>query len=181
MAVVHILTSLVSRSPELMQELRRLWYVLDAADIELRPLYIRSAQNVIADWASRLAFSGDYMLRPSAAARLQATWGVCTVDAFASPASALLPRYWTPGLIAGCGCGRFSSLLLRHICCAASASRRGVRDVRRSFVEPVLGEISEASLSGSGRNAPDAQRQTRKPSLALGGLTATTRNRPKFW
>jgi hypothetical protein len=101
MAVVHILTSLVSRSPVLMEELRRLWYVLDAADIELRPLYIRSAENVIADWASRLAFSGDYMLRPSAAARLQAEWGACTVDAFSSPATALLPRYWTPGSIEG--------------------------------------------------------------------------------
>jgi hypothetical protein len=41
------------------------------------------------------------MLRPSHAARLQAMWGACTVDAFASPATALLPRYWTPGLIAG--------------------------------------------------------------------------------
>ena len=28
-------------------------------------------------------------------------WGQCTVDAFASPATALLPRYWTPAPIGG--------------------------------------------------------------------------------
>ena len=62
MAVVWILTSMVSRSPQLMHELRKLWYVLDAHDIDLRALYIRSAANVIADRASRLAVSGDYAL-----------------------------------------------------------------------------------------------------------------------
>ena len=46
MAVVWILTSMVSRSPQLMHELRKLWYVLDAHDIDLRALYIRSAANV---------------------------------------------------------------------------------------------------------------------------------------
>ena len=51
---------MVSRSPQLMHELRKLWYVLDAHDIDLRALYIRSASNVIADRASRLAVSGDY-------------------------------------------------------------------------------------------------------------------------
>ena len=49
MAAVWILTSMVSRSPQLMHELRKLWYVLDAHDIDLRALYIRSAANVIAE------------------------------------------------------------------------------------------------------------------------------------
>ena len=101
MAVVWILTNFVSRSPALMSELRKLWYVLDEYDIQLRPLYIRSAMNVIADYASRLAFSGDYVISLSRLRSIEAMWGRCTVDAFASPATALLPRYWTPGPIAG--------------------------------------------------------------------------------
>ena len=52
MAVVWILTNMVTRSPALMAELRRLHLLLDACDIELRPLYIRSAANVVADYAS---------------------------------------------------------------------------------------------------------------------------------
>ena len=65
MAVVYILTNLVSRSPQPMHELRKLWWLLDSMDIELRPLYIRSAENIIADYASRLAARGDYMLNPA--------------------------------------------------------------------------------------------------------------------
>ena len=85
----------------MMHELRKLWYVLDSQDIELRPLYIRSAENVIADYASRLAFSGDYMLALARFEAVQSRWGRCTVDGFASPATALLPRYWTAAPIEG--------------------------------------------------------------------------------
>ena len=100
-AVVWIITNMVTRSPEIMRELRRLWYLLDTHDIELRPVYIRSAANVIADFASRLAFSGDYVLSRARFLALQAMWGECTVDAFASPATAQLPRYWSEFPIAG--------------------------------------------------------------------------------
>ena len=85
----------------MMHELRKLWYVLDSQDIELRPLYIRSAENVIADYASRLAFSGDYMHALARFEAVQSRWGRCTVDGFASPATALLPRYWTAAPIEG--------------------------------------------------------------------------------
>ena len=88
MAVVYILTNMVTRSPALMAELRRLCLLLDACDIELRPLYIRSAANLVADYASRLACSGDYALARARFDALQAQWGACTVDAFASPATA---------------------------------------------------------------------------------------------
>lgn len=100
-AVVWILTNLVTRSHEMMQELRKLWYVLDEYDIELRPMYIRSAANVIADFASRLACSGDYVLARARFLALQSTWGECTVDAFASPATAQLSRYWSEGPVEG--------------------------------------------------------------------------------
>jgi len=101
MAVVWILTSCVSRSPALMTELRKLWYVLDLHDIQLRPLYIRSAENTIADYASRLASTGDYVLTRARFEAVMAAWGWCTVDAFASPATAQLPRYWTAAAIEG--------------------------------------------------------------------------------
>jgi hypothetical protein len=37
----------------MMEELRRLWYLLDTNDIHIRPRYIRSAANLWADTLSR--------------------------------------------------------------------------------------------------------------------------------
>jgi hypothetical protein len=101
MAVVWILTSWVSRSPALMSELRILWRLLEAHDISLHPVYIRSAMNHIADAASRLACSRDYVIVRACFEELQWRWGWCTVDAFASAATAQLPRYWTATAGAG--------------------------------------------------------------------------------
>jgi len=100
-AVVYILTNMVSRSPQLMHELRRLWYLLDTQDIELRAVYIRSAANILADRASRLASPRDYMLDTALFSAAQVRWGQFTVDAFASPATALLPRYWAAHCVEG--------------------------------------------------------------------------------
>ena len=94
MAVVWILTHFVSRSPALMLELRVLWRLLEQHDISLHPVYIRSAENRIADAASRLVCSRDYVLVRACFELLQHRWGWCTVDAFASAATAQLPRYW---------------------------------------------------------------------------------------
>jgi hypothetical protein len=94
-SVVFILSNLVSRSPQLMGELRLLWQLLDVEDIELRVLYIRSAENIIADFASRLAAPRDYRVRRAVFDRVQEEWGACTIDAFASAATAMLPRFWT--------------------------------------------------------------------------------------
>jgi len=95
MAVVWILTYFVSRSPVLMRELRTLWSLLATQDISLHPVYIASAANVVADAASRLADPGDYQISWVSFDSVQRRWGPCTVDAFASPATARLPRYWT--------------------------------------------------------------------------------------
>lgn len=95
-AVVAILTNLVSKSALLMREVRLLIAVLDSWDIALRPRYIRSSANVAADLMSRLAAAGDYRVDYSILAKAQTAFGVwCTVDAFASAATAMLPRYWT--------------------------------------------------------------------------------------
>lgn len=100
-AIVWCLTNWVSRSPVLMRELRALWLLLDTNDIYLHPQYIRSADNAIADEASRLAASGDYALRRRHFEHIMRTWFWCTVDAFASPATAQLPRYWSRAPTAG--------------------------------------------------------------------------------
>lgn len=51
-AVAAALTNLTSRSPVLMEELRRLWHLLDVNDIRVRPPYIQSEADV---WADRLS------------------------------------------------------------------------------------------------------------------------------
>jgi hypothetical protein len=93
-AVVAIITSLTSRSPELMAEVRRLIAVLDLHDISLRAVYIRSADNVVADLYSRIARPRDYAIRLELFELVQTWWGACTVDAFASGATALHERFW---------------------------------------------------------------------------------------
>ena len=52
--MVSIITNMVSRSPELMSELRRLLDVLEMLDCELSVHYIKSAENKVADYFSLL-------------------------------------------------------------------------------------------------------------------------------
>ena len=91
-AVVSILTHLTSRSPDLMAELRKLWYLLDCNDIQLRPRYLRSAANVWADRLSRELDDADWTLNPRIFRYLDRQFGH-TVDRFASMENAQLPRY----------------------------------------------------------------------------------------
>jgi hypothetical protein len=93
-AVVAILTTLTSRAPLLMRELRLLLEVLDWNDVSLRAIYIRSAENVVADHYSRIARPGDYLVAPEPLQSVQRWWGMCTVDAFASGATAQSSRFW---------------------------------------------------------------------------------------
>ena len=94
-AVVAILASLVSRSPELMAELRLLLELIASHDISLRALYIRSAENVVADRQSRLARHREYAIQQHVFHMLTSLWGACSVDGFASAATAQLQRFWT--------------------------------------------------------------------------------------
>jgi hypothetical protein len=48
-AVVAILSHLTSWSPTMMNELRKLWELIDTNNISIRARYIRSAANVWAD------------------------------------------------------------------------------------------------------------------------------------
>ena len=63
-AVVAILMSGTSRSPELMRELRKLFDICGLRNITLRPQYIRSHLNVLADRLSRLRDHDDWKLNP---------------------------------------------------------------------------------------------------------------------
>eukprot|EP00873_Tetraselmis_striata_P026230 jgi/Tetstr1/446494/TSEL_034022.t1 len=51
-AFSNVLAGHTSRFPEMMAELRRLWYMLDSNGIHVRARYIRSAANVWADCMS---------------------------------------------------------------------------------------------------------------------------------
>ena len=63
-------------------------------EIHLWAIYIRSADNVVADFFSRLAAPHDYRIAEARFESVQAMWGRCTVDAFASGATARLQRWW---------------------------------------------------------------------------------------
>jgi hypothetical protein len=51
-AVVVVLSHLTSRSPTMMDELRKLWELIDTNNISVRARYVRSAANV---WADKLS------------------------------------------------------------------------------------------------------------------------------
>ena len=92
-AVVSVLTHLTSRSPAMMAELRKLWFLLDTNNIHLRPRYIRSAANIWADRLSRERDTSDWSLNPKVFGHINRLWGPHTVDRFASMENALLPRF----------------------------------------------------------------------------------------
>jgi hypothetical protein len=89
--VVATLTKLTIRSPAMMDELRRMWYLLDTNDIRTRPRYIRSATNMWADTLSRELDIDDWQLSPLIFSRLQKLWGPHSIDRFASMLNTQLP------------------------------------------------------------------------------------------
>jgi hypothetical protein len=84
-AVVAILMSGTSRSPELrMPELRKLFDICGLRNITLRPQYIRSHLNVLADRLSRLRDHDDCKLNPKIFQEAATRWGTPEVDRFAA-------------------------------------------------------------------------------------------------
>eukprot|EP00873_Tetraselmis_striata_P008203 jgi/Tetstr1/428467/TSEL_018478.t1 len=59
----------------MMEELRKLWHLLDIHDISIRPRYIQSAANVWSDRLSREHDDSDWQLNPRIFAYLQRLWG----------------------------------------------------------------------------------------------------------
>jgi tetratricopeptide (TPR) repeat protein len=75
---------------------RRLFGACDVLRARLREEGV-VLTDVIDDWsrAETIAEQGDYMLSTASLAQLQRAFGAFTVDAFASAATAQLPRFWS--------------------------------------------------------------------------------------
>lgn len=76
-----------------MQLLRQVWFILDLNHIDLQIEYIRSEDNTAADTLSRINPAEETRLSAMALDLIQRRWGPHSVDRFASPESAQLPRY----------------------------------------------------------------------------------------
>jgi len=99
-SVIGVLTHLTSKSPTMMCELRKLFFLIDTHDIRIRTRYIRSAASVWADNLSRVTDNSDWQLAPRVFRHLDKQWGSHYVDRFASQSNAHLPRYnskWRDG------------------------------------------------------------------------------------
>jgi hypothetical protein len=77
----------------MMDELRRMWCLLDTSNINLRARYIRSTANVRDDKLNRHLDSDDFKLDLRLFAELDARFGRHSIDRFASEHNTLLPRY----------------------------------------------------------------------------------------
>jgi hypothetical protein len=77
----------------MMDELRRLWCLLDTNIITFMTRYIRSAADVWADKLNRHLDSDDWRSDPVLFAELDMRFGKHSIDRFASALNTLLPRY----------------------------------------------------------------------------------------
>jgi hypothetical protein len=91
--VCYVLAGLTFRSPEMMDELRRLWYLLDRNNIHVGPRYIKSAANTSADKLSRHLDSDEWQRDPSVFHAMDTQLGPHTIDRFASALNMLHSRY----------------------------------------------------------------------------------------
>ena len=71
---------------------RQMQIFFNAADVH--DGYQLSANLTFMDYYSRIARHREYCLRFEVFELVQQWWGRCSVDAFASDATALLPRFW---------------------------------------------------------------------------------------
>jgi hypothetical protein len=77
----------------MMDELRKLWELIDTNNISIRARYIRSAANVLADKLSRETDRDDWKLNPRIFTYLNFLWGLHSIDRFATQGNSQLPRY----------------------------------------------------------------------------------------
>ncbi len=74
-SVIGVLTHLISKSPAMMSELRKLFHLTDEFDINTKTTYIRSAANIWADGLSRLKNNSDWRIKTSSFSRLDKNLG----------------------------------------------------------------------------------------------------------
>jgi hypothetical protein len=92
-AVAVVISHLTSRSPAMMDELRKLWKLIDTNNISILARYIRPAANVWADRLSRETNRDDMLLNPRIFTYLDSQWGPHSIDKLAPQGNKLLPRY----------------------------------------------------------------------------------------
>ena len=91
-AALAAVVKLASKSPALMHQLRRLWWVLDTENVSLQASYVPSALN-LADGPSRMSDRDDYQLDPVVFSWLDHLYGPHTVDRFATANNTQLQRF----------------------------------------------------------------------------------------
>jgi hypothetical protein len=91
--VLKILLSGTTRSPLMMRELRKLFELCGLHGITLRPEYIRSHLNILADRLSRVKDQNDWKLNPVLFEDAAARWKRPTIDRFASENNRQCRRY----------------------------------------------------------------------------------------
>jgi hypothetical protein len=77
----------------MMDELRKLWELIDTNNINIRARYIRSAASVLANRLSRETDRDDWQLNPRIFTYLDSLWGPHSIDKFATQGNSQLPRY----------------------------------------------------------------------------------------
>ncbi|KAK3289666.1 hypothetical protein CYMTET_2936 [Cymbomonas tetramitiformis] len=97
-AVVAMLSHFMSRNPELMRRMRKLWLLLDLHDIELQARHIRSEVNEWADRLSRDKDLDDWRINKKWFKYAEEQWG----EHFASEISAQLSSYYSAWHDPGC-------------------------------------------------------------------------------
>ena len=98
--MVGVLTHLTSRSPAMMYEMRKFFFLSDDHDIFIRTKYIRNAANVWVDRLSRETDTADWQLATRIFCYYDKMWGPHSIDRFAFFANKQLPRYgakWRDG------------------------------------------------------------------------------------
>jgi ABC-type branched-subunit amino acid transport system substrate-binding protein len=91
--VVVVLNHLTSRSPAMMDKLRKLWELIDTNNINTRARYNRSAAKVWADRLSRETDMDYWQLNPRVFTYLNFLCGPHSIDMLATQGNSQLPRY----------------------------------------------------------------------------------------
>jgi hypothetical protein len=92
-ALMVVLSHLTSRYPFMINELLKLWELIDTNIINIRARYIRSVANVWADKLSRETNKDDLQLNPHIFTYLDSVWGPHCIDRFATHGNKQLPCY----------------------------------------------------------------------------------------
>ena len=93
MACVYTLRNGTSRSQELMHEIRQVWELIEHHRIRFTTRYIHTLSNVEADALSREIDGENWALGPRLV-QFALSWAP-TIDRFASPGNAIVPRFNT--------------------------------------------------------------------------------------